>query len=214
MWMVPLPGNPGGWTGPLVIVMIEDLLLGNMKFRENDFNANIEYYRNLVLGQNPGVLWIGCSDSRVNPERITGAKPGEIFVQRNIGNIIPMHDWNFATVLEYAVAHLKIKEIVICGHSECGAIKALDKESGGDSYIPLWLNNACDAKVRVERRIPAPTSDEDRKARSKEIEQENVRLQIEHLKTYPIIRAALAEDRVKIYGLYYDLGTGTLEKIA
>jgi carbonic anhydrase len=214
MWMVPLPGNPHGLTGSLVIVMIEDLLLGNMKFRENDFNANIEYYRNLVLGQNPGVLWIGCSDSRVNPERITGAKPGEIFVQRNIGNIIPMHDWNFATVLEYAVAHLKIKEIVICGHSECGAIKALDKESTGDSYIPLWLNNACDAKVRVESRISAPTSDEERKARSKEIEQENVRLQIEHLKTYPIIRAALAEDRIKIYGLYYDLGTGMLEKIA
>jgi len=201
-------------TGPLVIVMIEDLLLGNMKFRENDFNANIEYYRNLVLGQNPGVLWIGCSDSRVNPERITGAKPGEIFVQRNIGNIIPMHDWNFATVLEYAVAHLKIKEIVICGHSECGAIKALDKESVGDSYIPLWLNNACDAKARVESRISKPSNDEERKARSKEIEQENVRLQIEHLKTYPIIRAALAEDRIKIYGLYYDLATGTLEKIA
>lgn len=201
-------------TGSLVIVMIEDLLLGNMKFRENDFNENIEYYRNLVLGQNPGVLWIGCSDSRVNPERITGAKPGEIFVQRNIGNIIPMHDWNFATVLEYAVAHLKITEIVICGHSECGAIKALDKESKGDSYIPLWLNNACDAKVRVESRIPAPTSDKERKARSKEIEQENVRLQIEHLNTYPIIRAALAEERIKIYGLYYDLATGTLEKIA
>ncbi|WP_209673515.1 carbonic anhydrase [Methanolinea mesophila] len=193
--------------------MIEDLILGNLKFRENDFNANIEYYRNLVLGQSPGVLWIGCSDSRVNPERITGAKPGEIFVQRNIGNIIPMHDWNFATVLEYAVAHLKIREIVICGHSECGAIKALDKDSMGDSYIPLWLNNACDAKTRVDARIPVPSNDEERKARSKEIEMENVRLQIEHLKTYPIIRAALADDRVKIYGLYYNLATGTLEKI-
>ncbi|MBP1928013.1 carbonic anhydrase [Methanolinea mesophila] len=195
------------------MAMIEDLILGNLKFRENDFNANIEYYRNLVLGQSPGVLWIGCSDSRVNPERITGAKPGEIFVQRNIGNIIPMHDWNFATVLEYAVAHLKIREIVICGHSECGAIKALDKDSMGDSYIPLWLNNACDAKTRVDARIPVPSNDEERKARSKEIEMENVRLQIEHLKTYPIIRAALADDRVKIYGLYYNLATGTLEKI-
>lgn len=214
VWKGPLPEDPFGLPGSLVIVMIEELLLGNRKFLENDFNANIEYYRNLVLGQSPEVLWIGCSDSRVNPERITGAKPGEIFVQRNIGNIVPMHDWNFATVLEYAIAHLKIREIVICGHSECGAIKALDKESMGDSYIPLWLNNAQDAKTRVESRIAAPTNDDERKARSRMIEEENVKLQIEHLKTYPIIRTALAEDKVKIYGLYYDLGTGTLVKIA
>ena len=80
--------------------MIDNLLLGNMKFRESEFNENIELYKRLTVGQSPKVLWIGCSDSRVNPELITESKPGEIFIQRNIGNIVPIHDWNFATVLD------------------------------------------------------------------------------------------------------------------
>jgi carbonic anhydrase len=75
--------------------MIENLLLGNMKFRETDFDGNIELFKKLMQGQSPQVLWIGCSDSRVVPERITSSQPGEIFVQRNIGNIVPNHDWNF-----------------------------------------------------------------------------------------------------------------------
>lgn len=192
--------------------MIENLLLGNLKFRETDFNENIEHYKNLVLGQSPGVLWIGCSDSRVNPDLITGSRPGDIFVQRNIGNIIPIHDWNFATVLEYAVVHLKVKEIVVCGHSECGAMKALDKESK-DAYIPLWLNNAQDAKTRIERKITPPKTQDEQRERSKAIEMENVRLQIEHLKTYPIVKNALEEKRIEIHGLYYDLATGTLSRV-
>ncbi|HUU76590.1 MAG TPA: carbonic anhydrase [Methanoregulaceae archaeon] len=190
--------------------MIDNLLLGNMKFRESDFNDNIELYKKLEVGQKPGVLWIGCSDSRVNPERITRSMPGEIFVQRNIGNIVPIHDWNFATVLEYAVSHLKVTDIVVCGHSDCGAIKALDKEST-DSYIPLWLNNAKDAKERVDTSMPKPESPA---ARSKEIQLENIRLQIEHLNTYPLIKSALQDKRIEIHGLYYDLATGTLSKIA
>jgi len=129
--------------------MIDKLLLGNYRFRETDFTPNIDYYRNLSSGQHPGVLWIGCSDSRLQTGHITQARAGELFIQRNIGNIVPIHDWNFATVLEYAVVHLKVSDVVICGHSNCGAIRALDKETT-DSYIPLWLNNAREAKVRVQ----------------------------------------------------------------
>ncbi len=158
------------------------------------------------------MLWIGCSDSRVNPERVTGARSGEIFVQRNIGNIVPIHDWNFATVLEYAVVHLKVKDIAVCGHSDCGAIKALDKESS-DSYIPLWLNNARDAKERVDQRISAPATPEEKRARYTEIEKENVRLQIEHLNLYPVVKSAVRDNRIGMHGLYYDLETGTLSKI-
>ncbi|KQC08198.1 MAG: carbonic anhydrase [Methanolinea sp. SDB] len=189
--------------------MIDNLLLGNMKFRESEFNDNIELYKRLTVGQSPKVLWIGCSDSRVNPELITESKPGEIFIQRNIGNIVPIHDWNFATVLEYAVAHLNVTDIVICGHSDCGAIKALDKASS-DSYIPLWLNNAREAQERVDARMPNPESPQ---VRSREIELENIRLQIEHLNSYPLIKNALTENRVAIHGLYYDLDTGVLSKV-
>ena len=192
--------------------MIEHLILGNMRFRETDFDKNIELYQNLVLGQNPKVLWVGCSDSRVTPERITSQPAGEIFVQRNIGNIIPIHDWNFATVLEYAVAHLKVTDIVVCGHSDCGAMKALDKEST-DAYIPLWLNNAREVKDKVDARIKPPQTPEEKRERSHQIETENVRLQIEHLKTYPIVKSAIEAGKIKIHGLYYDLATGVLSKV-
>jgi carbonic anhydrase len=193
--------------------MIEQLLLGNLRFRETQFNDNIEYYKELAKGQSPPILWIGCSDSRVQTGHITQSPAGVLFIQRNIGNIAPIHDWNFATVLEYAVKHLKVKEIAICGHSDCGAIKALDKDLTGDVYIPLWLNNAIEAKNRVDSRISKPTTPEEVKERSRLIEQENVRLQIEHLKTYPIIRQALQDEKIEIHGLYYDLHTGALTKV-
>jgi carbonic anhydrase len=192
--------------------MIDNMLLGNYKFRETEFSANIDHYRDLANQQNPKLLWIGCSDSRVNPERITGALAGEIFVQRNIGNIVPLHDWNFATVLEYAVVHLKVTDIVICGHSDCGAIKALDKPST-DAYIPLWLNNAREAKERIDKTLPPPQNPADTKERRTMIEKENVRLQIEHLMTYPVLNGALEKDLLKIHGLYYDLETGALTRV-
>ena len=192
--------------------MIENLLLGNMKFRETDFDGNIELFKKLMQGQNPQVLWIGCSDSRVVPERITSSQPGEIFVQRNIGNIVPIHDWNFATVLEYAVAHLKVTDIVVCGHSDCGAMKALDKESH-DAYIPLWLNNAKDARTIVDAKIPPPKTPDEKRERSRQIETENIRIQIDHLKTYPLVKSALDNKKIAIHGLYYDLYTGKLSKV-
>jgi len=194
------------------ILMIDKLLEGNKKFRETVYKENIEHYRELTKGQSPPVLWIGCSDSRVQTGHITQSPAGVLFIQRNIGNIAPIHDWNFATVLEYAIRHLKVKDIVICGHSDCGAIKALDKETD-DVYIPLWLNNAIEAKNRVDSRIKKPTTPEEVKGRSRMIEQENVRLQIEHLKTYPVIKQAQKEGKIQIHGLYYDLHNGELSKI-
>jgi carbonic anhydrase len=193
--------------------MIDQLLEGNKKFRETVFKQNFDHYQELVKGQSPPVLWIGCSDSRLQTGHITQMKPGHLFIQRNIGNVAPIHDWNFATVLEYAIKHLKVKDIVICGHSDCGAIKALDKELD-DVYIPLWLNNAIEAKNRVDSKIKKPTTPEESKKRSRMIEQENVRLQIEHLKTYPLIKTALREKALEVHGLYYDLETGALTKIA
>jgi carbonic anhydrase len=192
--------------------VIDKLLLGNYRFRETDFTPNIDYYRELASSQHPTTLWIGCSDSRLQTGHITQARAGELFIQRNIGNIVPIHDWNFATVLEYAVVHLKVKDVVICGHSNCGAIRALDKESN-DSYIPLWLNNARDAQVRVDSKIDPPKTVLEKDERYKMIEQENVRLQIEHLSTYPLLKKAVEEKQVEVHGLYYDLATGELKKI-
>jgi len=192
--------------------MIDKLLLGNYKFRESEFTPNIDYYRELASSQHPTVLWIGCSDSRLQTGHITQARAGELFIQRNIGNIVPIHDWNFATVLEYAVVHLKVEDVVICGHSNCGAIRALDKEST-DSYIPLWLNNAREAQQRIDKKISPPSTVLEKDERYRLIEQENVRLQIEHLYTYPLLKKAVVEKQVQVHGLYYNLENGELSKI-
>ena len=192
--------------------MIEKLLLGNYKFRQTDFTPNIDHYRELAGSQHPTVLWIGCSDSRLQTGHITQARAGELFIQRNIGNIVPVHDWNFATVLEYAVMHLNVEDVIICGHSNCGAIRALDKESS-DSYIPLWLNNAREAKNRVDTIIEPPKNVREAEDRYRLIEKENVRLQIEHIHTYPLLKKAVEEKRVEVHELYYDLGDGSLTRV-
>jgi len=192
--------------------MIDELLAGNVIFQNTLFKQNHERYSELVKGQQPPVLWIGCSDSRLQTGHITHTQAGTLFMHRNIGNMVPANDWSLATVLEYGIRHLKVQDIVICGHSDCGAIKALDKDLE-DVYIPHWLNNAIEAKQRVDAKIKKPSNPQEQKNRSRLIEQENVRLQIEHLKTYPIIKKSLKEKRIEIHGLYYDLETGGLSKI-
>jgi carbonic anhydrase len=191
---------------------IEELLSGNEQFRTVQFKKNINVYNELAKGQKPQVLWIGCSDSRLQTGHITDSEPGTLFIHRNIGNMAPHNDWNLSTVLEYGIKHLKVKHVVICGHSDCGAIKALDKDLD-DAYIPNWLNNAMEAKKRVDAKIPKPNTASELKERSRMIEQENVRLQIEHLKTYPLVKDALSKKSIQVHGLYYDLETGMLSKI-
>ncbi len=194
--------------------MIDSFLEGNKIFLEKDFERKKDRYMQLTTSQHPTVLWIGCSDSRVNPERITHCRAGELFTHRNIGNIVPTHDWNFATVLEYAVSHLKVQDIVVCGHSDCGALNALDADMSKDSYIPLWINHAREAQVRVDERLGEAKTPEEKAARKREIEIENIRLQLEHLRLYPLVSNAEKEGKIQLHGLFYNLETGELSKIA
>jgi carbonic anhydrase len=192
---------------------IDELLKGNEDFRNTIYKDNQAQYSELTKGQKPSVLWIGCSDSRLQTGHITGTMAGTLFMHRNIGNMAPANDWSLATVLEYGIKHLKVEHIVICGHSDCGAIKAMDKDLAGDVYIPNWLNHAVEAKKRVDAKIRKPSTPEEAAARSRMIEQENVRLQLEHLKAYPVVRDALEKKQIQVHGLYYDLGTGALSQI-
>ncbi len=193
--------------------MIDKFLEGNKRFIENDFAKDREYYRKLSTGQSPTALFIGCSDSRVNLERIVDAKMGEIFVHRNIGNIVPEGDVNLATVLEYAVKHLKVQDIVVFGHSDCGAMKALDAgPSSEDVYIPEWLENAKEVKVLADEKMPAPETPEAVKEKRRLIEIENMRVQIENLRSYDFIRKAEEEGKIALHGLYYDLETGEVSR--
>jgi len=195
-------------------VMIDRFLEGNKRFIANDFEKDREYYKKLSTGQSPTALFIGCSDSRVNLERVVDAKMGEIFVHRNIGNIVPRDDVNLATVLEYAVKHLKVQDIVVFGHSDCGAMKALDAGPGsGDVFIPAWLDNAKEVKVLADEKLPDPKTPAAVREKRRLIEIENMRLQLEHLRSYDFVRSAEEKGTIALHGLYYDLETGEVSRV-
>src|SRR5450756_2312686 len=167
--------------------MISSLLDGNRRFVAETFEKEREFFLSLSKGQQPTVLWISCSDSRAPVNSITSTRPGEVFVHRNVGNVVATNDWNLSAVLEFSINHLKIPDIVICGHYGCGGINALLEEDSDDKYIPIWLNNAYKAKERVDEKIRALHIDMPEEQRMNLIVEENVRLQLEHLLEYPFV---------------------------
>lgn len=190
--------------------MITMLLEGNKRFVAEQFEKEKEFYLNLSKDQRPTVLWIGCSDSRVPVNTITQTKPGEVFVHRNVGNIVATNDWNLSAVLEFSINHLHIPDIVICGHYGCGGINALDEECLDDKYIPVWLINAYKAKERVDEKLRALHIDIPQEQRMKLIVEENVRLQLEHLQEYPFVRKSMTDKKLNLHGWVYDMYCGEI----
>lgn len=191
--------------------MIATLLDGNKRFVAETFDKEKEFFATLAKDQKPTVLWIGCSDSRVPVNTITQTKAGEVFVHRNVANIVATNDWNLSAVLEFSINHLKIPDIVICGHYGCGGIHALLEENSDDKYIPIWLNNAYKAKERVDEKIRALHIDMPQEQRMNLIVEENVRLQLEHLLEYPFVRKSMTDQQLKIHGWVYDMGSGEIK---
>lgn len=191
--------------------MITTLLEGNKRFVSEQFEKEREFYSSLLKDQRPTVLWIGCSDSRVAVNTITQTKPGEVFVHRNVGNIVATNDWNLSAVLEFTINHLHIPDVVICGHYGCGGIQALDEENTIDKYIPIWLINAYRAKERVDDKLKALHIEIPVEQRMKLIVEENVRLQLEHLQEYPFVRAAMNEKKLNLHGWVYDMANGEIK---
>ncbi len=190
--------------------MISSLLEGNKRFVSTIFEQEKEYFADLSKLQRPTVLWIGCSDSRVPVNTITQTKPGEVFVHRNVGNIVATNDWNLSAVLEFTINHLHIPDIVICGHYNCGAINALLNESPDDRYIPIWLNSAYKAMERVDDKLRTLRMQIPDLQRRRLIEEENVRLQLEHLIEYPFVRKAMQSGKLSIHGWMYEMETGEI----
>jgi carbonic anhydrase len=189
--------------------MIDRLLEGNRLFVEEEFNNQLDYYRNIAQAQHPEVLWIGCSDSRVPEDVITGSRPGTIFVHRNVANIVAFNDVNIAAIVEYAVTHLKIPDIIVCGHYNCGGIEALD-EGVEENYIADWLLISGGAKEKVER-ISAEQS-LNRAQRLNLLSEENVRLQIKHLTNFSLIKNMHRRgDLPRIHGWIYDMDSGRIK---
>jgi carbonic anhydrase len=193
--------------------MITTLLNGNRRFVSEVFDCERDYFEELAKQQHPTVLWIGCSDSRVPVNTITQTRPGEIFVHRNVGNIVATNDWNLSAVLEFSINHLQIPDIVVCGHYGCGGIAALDEENEDDRYIPIWLNNAYKAKERVDEKLRGLHFEFTVEQRMTLIVEENVRLQIEHLQEYPFVRAAMNSGKLSLHGWVYDMSNGTIKVV-
>lgn len=194
--------------------MITALLEGNKRFVREVFQKEKDYFAELSKSQRPTVLWIGCSDSRVAVNTITGTRPGEVFAHRNVGNVVAPNDWNLSAVLEFSLNHLNIPDIVICGHYGCGGMAALDEENLDDKYIPIWLISAYKARDRVDEKLRALHMELPAEQRRRLIVEENVRLQLEHLHEYPFVRRAMAEKRLKTHGWVYDMDTGEIREIA
>jgi carbonic anhydrase len=118
--------------------MIDQLLEGNRQFIANEFRPNEEYSLSIATKQTPKVLWTGCSDPRVSEHQMTGSKPGTMFVHRNVANIVAFNDVNTSSILEYGVVHLKIEDIIVCGHTRCGGITAIE-DVVHENSIADWL---------------------------------------------------------------------------
>jgi len=185
------------------------LISGHRRFREK-FDSEHEVFQRLAEeGQNPKVLWIGCSDSRVVPELITGADPGELFDVRNIANIVPPAPTiacATGAAIEYAVLHLEVSHIVICGHTECGGIKALEAPPSAltEPHIASWLELALPARERVLER------DVSEAEIYLETIKTNILLQCDNLRTYPCVADRERSGGLSIHPWLYDLHTGEI----
>ncbi|MCW8984215.1 MAG: carbonic anhydrase [Thermoanaerobaculales bacterium] len=185
------------------------LISGYRQFREK-FDSNHEVFEKLAEeGQNPKVLWIGCADSRVVPELITGSDPGELFDVRNIANVVPPASsaaCATGAAVEYAVIHLNVRHIVVCGHTDCGGIKALESPPQPESqpHIDSWLEFARPARDRV---LDSAVSEEERYL---ETIKTNVLMQCENLRSYPCVADGERSGGLSIHPWLYDLNTGKI----
>ncbi|MFF5569689.1 carbonic anhydrase [Streptomyces luteogriseus] len=184
--------------------------------RARTFRTRVDFdsvtYRKLAEGQYPEALFITCSDSRVIPAMITGARPGEIFELRNAGNIVPPYGrpgaCGEAATIEYALEVLGVQDIVVCGHSHCGAMGAL--KSGDDlSFLPgvdAWLRLARPELTSVLETAPDDPS-------LPEVSQGNVVNQLAALRSYPVVRQRLDSGRLRLHGWYYEVDTGFVHEL-
>jgi carbonic anhydrase len=191
-----------------------DLLKGISSFRGAVFPSHSALYRKLAQeGQQPQALMISCADSRVMPETITQSGPGELFVCRNAGNIVPPFstaNGGVSSAIEYAVLALGVRDIIVCGHSDCGAMKGLCHPELLEPMpnVAAWLKHSYAAHSIVCEAYPADLS-ERQKVRA--VAMENVVVQLDHLRTHPSVAAKLATNDVTLHGWFFDIETGEVQ---
>jgi carbonic anhydrase len=192
---------------------MQDIIDGFLKFRREAFPQRSALYKELATSQHPSTLFISCSDSRLVPELVTQQEPGDMFVIRNAGNIVPSYGpepGGVSATIEYAVAALGVADIVICGHSDCGAMTAIASCKCLDHMpaVASWLRYADSAKVVNEAREHRSTRD-----KVESMVRENVVAQLANLKTHPSVRLALERGQLALHGWVYDIESGAIDAL-
>ena len=191
--------------------VLEERKAGYRRFRKDIYpNHEQEYIKAASVPQTPHALIVTCADSRIDPEMITQSRPGDIFVTRNVGNLVPAYGemlGGVSAVIEYAVSALKVQHVVICGHSDCGAMKGLLNPDSLEKLptVKSWLKNA-HAALSVASSLTE--TDESKEERLRRLTEENVLLQMQHLRTHPSVAGAMARKELTISGWVYDIGKG------
>lgn len=191
--------------------LYEKLLLENKAWAAEKIEEDPDYFNRLAHLQTPDFLWIGCSDSRVPANEITGTQPGEIFVHRNVANMVVNTDVNLLSVLDYAVNHLKVKHVIVCGHYGCGGVKAATTNTDFKPVLNMWLRNIKDV-MRLHRTELDGIADES--ARINRLTELNVQEQVFNLaKTSIIQKAWKHEQRPHLHGWVYGLKDGIINPV-
>jgi len=189
----------------------EKLLLNNKAWANEKVEDDPDFFKRLAETQTPEFLWIGCSDSRVPANEVTGTQPGEIFVHRNIANLVVNTDVNLLSVLSYAVGHLKVKHIIVCGHYGCGGVRASMTKKDFRPVLNMWLRNIKDVYRLHREELEAIENIDQRADRLTEL---NVREQVINLaKTSIIQRTWASEQRPHIHGWVYGLKDGVINPV-
>jgi carbonic anhydrase len=194
---------------------MDHIVRGVLDFRKNVYPQHKELFGALADSQNPDVLFFTCSDSRIDPNMVTGSNPGDLFICRNAGNVIPPHSnetGGMTASIEYAVAVLGVRHIIVCGHTDCGAIRgALDIPAlKGLPHVKEWLGH-CRSAMEIVRERHGIDGDAPVKTEYlNEAIEENVLQQVQHLRTHPVVAAKLANGKIEIHGWVYDIKSGNI----
>lgn len=191
------------------------LAIGFRKFKERYFAETTTLYDKLnTQGQSPKTLVIGCSDSRVDPALLCSASPGDIFVIRNVANLVPPYDESgtgyhgVSSAIEFAVVNLKVENVIILGHRQCGGIQALvsPEQSRAGGFVTQWMTIAAGAREKVIQEFPSSSFEE----LCKHCEKEAIVSSLTNLKSFPFVQEAVEQRGLSLHGLFFDLEKGQL----
>jgi carbonic anhydrase len=194
---------------PVSIEIYQKLLSNNEEWVADKLANDPNYFKEMAQGQSPKFLWIGCADSRVPAEEVTKAKPGEIFVHRNVANMVVHTDVNVLSVLQYAVQVLHVQHIIVCGHYGCGGVIA--SMSGKDlGLVNKWLWNIKEVYYSHSEELDAIA---DKDARADRLVELNVMAQVHNLAETSIVQKAWAKRELSIHGWVFDMKTGLIKDL-